>query len=93
MYAQSDEERVHMLKVMKFINERGGHAQVTELKAPKRITKHFRKCLKNYKHEVFVSNAINELVHIALTEKVMRHTTYNGSSQNKLKKKHKQKTS
>jgi ferritin len=32
MYAQSDEERVHMLKVMKFINERGGHAQVTELK-------------------------------------------------------------
>jgi ferritin len=28
-----------------------------------------------YKHEVFVSNAINELVHIALTEKVM-HTTF-----------------
>jgi ferritin len=50
-HAQSDEERVHMLKVMKFINERGGHAQVTELKAPKRIT-NFRKCLKNYKHEV-----------------------------------------
>jgi ferritin len=47
MYAQSDEERVHMLKVMKFINERGGHAQVTELKAQKRITKHFKKCLKN----------------------------------------------
>jgi ferritin len=26
-----------------------------------------------YKHEVFVSNAINELVHIALTEKIMLH--------------------
>jgi ferritin len=45
-----------------------------------------------YKHEV-VSNAINELVHIALTEKdYASHNFYNGSSQNKLKK-HKQKTS
>jgi ferritin len=26
--------------------------------------------LKNFKHEVFVSNAINELVHIALTERL-----------------------
>jgi ferritin len=43
-----------------------------------------------YKHEVFVSNAINELVHIALTEKdYASHNFYNGSSQNKLKKKQK----
>jgi ferritin len=64
MYAQSDEERVHMLKVM--VHKRtGGHAQVTELKAPKRITKHFRKCLKNFINMKFLFNAINELVHIA----------------------------
>ena len=70
MYAQSDEERVHMLKVMKFINERGGHAQVTELKAPKTNYETFQEMFEElYKHEVFVSNAINELVHIALTEK------------------------
>ena len=34
MYDQSDEEREHMLKLVKFVNERGGHAQVSELNAP-----------------------------------------------------------
>ncbi|WP_414524381.1 ferritin, partial [Umezakia ovalisporum] len=27
-YQQSDEERMHMLKLIKFVNERGGHAQI-----------------------------------------------------------------
>ena len=31
MYAHSDEEREHMLKLVKFINERGGHAKVSQL--------------------------------------------------------------
>ena len=34
MYAQSDEEREHMLKLVKFVNERGGHAKVSALKEP-----------------------------------------------------------
>ncbi len=34
MYAHSDEERMHMLKLVKFVNERGGHAKVSELAAP-----------------------------------------------------------
>jgi ferritin len=70
MYAQSDEERVHMLKMVKFINERGGHATVSELKAPKTNYETFEEMFQElYKHEVFVSEAINELVHISLTEK------------------------
>jgi ferritin len=70
MYVQSDEERTHMLKLVKFINERGGHAQVTELKAPKTTYKTFKEMFEElYKHEVFVSESINELVHISLTEK------------------------
>ncbi|WP_367756400.1 ferritin [Flavobacterium sp. WC2421] len=70
MYAQSDEERVHMLKLIKFINERGGHAQVTQLKAPKTTYLTFQEMFEElYKHEVFVSESINELVHIALSEK------------------------
>ncbi|UQD55682.1 ferritin [Flavobacterium sp. K5-23] len=70
MYAQSDEERAHMLKMVKFINERGGHAQVTELKAPKTAYSTFKEMFEElYKHEVFVSESINELVHISLTEK------------------------
>ncbi len=31
MYAHSDEERMHMLKLVKFINERGGHAKISAL--------------------------------------------------------------
>jgi ferritin len=70
MYAQSDEERVHMLKLVKFINERGGHAQITELKAPKTSFSTFRELFEElYTHEIFVSESINELVHITLSEK------------------------
>src|SRR5690606_42132236 len=35
MFAQSDEERDHMLKLVKFINERGGHAHISQLNAPR----------------------------------------------------------
>ncbi len=35
MYDQSDEERMHMLKLIKFVNERGGHAKVATLECPK----------------------------------------------------------
>jgi len=70
MYTQSDEERLHMLKLVKFVNERGGHAKVTELKAPRTTYGAFKEMFEElYKHEIFVSNAINELVHIALSEK------------------------
>lgn len=70
MYMQSDEERIHMLKLVKFINERGGHAQITQLKAPKTKYVTFQEMFEElYKHEVFVSESINELVHITLSEK------------------------
>ncbi len=70
MYAQSDEERAHMLKLVKYVNERGGHAQVTDLKAPKTTYSTFKEMFEAlYEHEVFVSNSINELVHITFSEK------------------------
>jgi ferritin len=70
MYTQSDEERVHMLKLIKFVNERGGHAQITELNAPKTTFSTFQQLFSElYKHELFVSQSINELVHITLSEK------------------------
>jgi len=70
MYTQSDEERAHMLKLVKFVNERGGHAQITDLKAPKTTYGTFKEMFEElYKHEIFVSESINSLVHIALTEK------------------------
>jgi ferritin len=70
MYKQSDEERMHMLKLVKYINERGGHAHITDLKAPKTTFTNFKEMFQElYNHEVFVSESINELVHITLSEK------------------------
>lgn len=70
MYKQSDEERQHMLKLVKYVNERGSHAKITELKAPKTTFGTFKEMFEElYQHELFVSNSINELVHITLGEK------------------------
>ena len=69
-YRHSEEERMHMLKLVHFINERGGFAVVPALEQPT-ITypsiKHaFQELLK---HETMVSESINKLVEIALDEK------------------------
>lgn len=81
MYAQSDEERMHMLKLMKFINERGGHAQVSELKIPKISYGTFKEMFEElYKHEIFVSVSINELVTLRFLKKIRPHTTFCNST-------------
>lgn len=69
-YRHSEEERMHMMKLIHFINERGGFAVIPALEQPT-ITypsiKHaFQELLK---HEVMVSESINKLVDIALDEK------------------------
>ena len=70
MYAHSDEERMHMLKLVKFVNERGGHAKISTLKAPPVSFGSFKEMFQNlFDHEVMVSASINELVHISLQEK------------------------
>ncbi|TDD99664.1 ferritin [Flavobacterium cellulosilyticum] len=70
MYAQSEEERIHMLKLIKYVNERGASAEISALKAPRNNYKTFKEMFEElYKHEVFVSDSINELVHITFSEK------------------------
>jgi len=70
MYSHSDEERMHMLKLVKYVNERGGHAKISTLKAPKTNFDTFQKMFQElYDHEIFVSQSINELVHVSLEEK------------------------
>jgi ferritin len=36
LYVQSDEERLHMLKFIKYVNERGGKAIIPAIKQPAR---------------------------------------------------------
>lgn len=70
MYAHSDEERLHMLKLVKFINERGGHAKVSDLRGPQIDFGSLKDMFQQlFDHEVFVSKSINELVHVTLEEK------------------------
>ena len=70
MYAHSDEEREHMLKLIKFINERGGHAKVSQLSAPPTEFGSFKDMFQTlFDHEVMVSKTINDLVDVSLQEK------------------------
>jgi ferritin len=70
MYAQSEEERIHMIKLIKYVNERGASAEISDLKSPRNNYKTFKEMFEElYKHEVFVSESINELVHITFSEK------------------------
>ena len=65
-----DEEREHMLKLVKFINERGGHAKVSLLEAPPAEFGSFKEMFENlFEHEVKVSKSINDLVDITLKQK------------------------
>lgn len=76
LFAQSDEERFHMLKLVKFINERGGKAIIPALERPpvdfKSLENVFESLLS---HEIAVTESINNLVDICLQEK--DYTTQN----------------
>lgn len=69
-YKQSDEERMHMLKLIRYINERGGFAIVPHLEQPMITFQSLKRVFEEFlKHEVKVSASINELVDKALSEK------------------------
>src|SRR5690554_4846229 len=69
-YEQSDEERMHMLKLIRYINERGGFAVVPALKQPVITFPSLQKVFADFlKHEIEVSESINDLVDLALHEK------------------------
>ncbi len=69
-YRHSDEERLHMLKLVHFINERGGFAVVPALPQPVLTFPSLHHAFKSLlDHEVFVSESINKLVDISLQEK------------------------
>ena len=70
LYAQAEEEKGHMLKFVKYINERGGKAIIPAFSKPpvdfKDAVEMFDEVLK---HEQFISASINEIVDLTVTEK------------------------
>ncbi len=76
LYAHADEERMHMLKLIKFINERGGKAHVPQIEEPDQSFTSLKDVFKAIlKHEIFVSESINEIVGLTLDER--DYTTHN----------------
>lgn len=68
-FAQAEEERLHMMKFIHFVNERGGHAIVPAFDAPPAsfdgIKKVFDQVLA---HEQYISGSINDIVAAAIAE-------------------------
>lgn len=70
LYAQAEEERIHFLKFIKYINERGGKAVIPAFKKPAPEFKSAEELFKEVlKHEEFITSSINEIVHVTLQEK------------------------
>jgi ferritin len=70
MYAQADEEKTHLLKFIKFINERGGKAVIPAIAEPPaefaNIQEVFEQTLE---HEQFITESINDIVGVCLDQK------------------------
>jgi ferritin len=70
LYKHSDEERMHMLKLVQYVNERGGKALIPQLEQPatgyESLTSLFTTLLN---HEIMVSGEIDNVVDVCLSEK------------------------
>ena len=70
LYQHSDEERFHMLKMVHYLNDRGGYAQLLDIKKPelkyKTLLDVFESVLE---HEQYITKSINDLYEVCLTAK------------------------
>lgn len=69
-YTHADEEREHMMKLLKYVNTRGGEARIDAIPAAPENPKTLKECFERaLKHEMDNSAAINILVDLAHEEK------------------------
>ncbi|CAG0907222.1 unnamed protein product, partial [Cyprideis torosa] len=70
LYQHADEERMHMLKLVKFLNERGGKVIIPGTSEPKNDFETVQDLFETLlEHELGVSEQINGLVGLTLSEK------------------------
>ncbi|NVN94360.1 MAG: ferritin [Bacteroidetes bacterium] len=70
LYLQAEEEHIHMLKFITYINERGGKAVIPALKQPPIDYIDIHDLFDQvYKHERLISKSINEIVGVCMEEK------------------------
>ena len=76
LYRHSDEERQHMLKLVRFVNERGGKAQIPSLASPQSEFSGLQSIVASLlEHETKVTASINDVVDLCLSRK--DYTTHN----------------
>jgi len=76
LYRHSDEERQHMLKLVRFVNERGGKAQIPALASPQSEFSGLQSIFASLlEHETKVTASINDVVDLCLSRK--DYTTHN----------------
>ncbi|NQY05247.1 MAG: ferritin [Flavobacteriaceae bacterium] len=69
-YTHSEEERQHMIKLVKFINERGGNAEIPALEKPKSDFSSLNELFEDFlSSEEFVTQKINEIIFECLQHK------------------------
>lgn len=70
LYAQAQEEHVHMLKLLHYINDRGGRAIIPEFKQPPVDWVDIQKLFEEvYAHEKSITTSINKIVGLSFEEK------------------------
>jgi ferritin len=70
LFAQAEEERMHMMKFFNFINERGGHAVVPSFEQPPASFEGIKKLFDQVMaHEQYISGSINDIVALTIEEK------------------------
>lgn len=76
LYAQAEEEKMHMLKFISYINERGGRVIIPAFQKPPEEFKGIKEIFADVmKHEQYISASINEIVALCIEEKDF--TTHN----------------
>ncbi len=70
MYAQTQEEMIHGMKIYDFINERGGRVKLATIEAPQTEWESPLAVFEHaYAHEQHVTSLINDLMNLAIEEK------------------------
>lgn len=70
LYAQSEEEREHMLKLVRYINERDGVAVIPAMDKPPTDFENIRALFdKVLEHEQYISASIHDIVTVCMEER------------------------
>ncbi len=76
LFEHATEEREHALKLLNYVNDRGGHAKVLALEEPTSEFKSLHAIFEQVlEHEIHVTSLINNLVALSMEEK--DYTTHN----------------